>query len=334
MSENPLVSIVLPVFNAAPYLEESLNSIICQTYKNLEIIVIDDGSTDESQDIIRRYQDNRIRLYIHEDNQGLISTLNEGIERAQGKYIARMDADDVALSRRIEKQVAFLENNPEVGILGTRKQLIGIKQTTVNYPIHDEEIRWELLYRCSISHPTVIIRKELFKDSTLRFDKEYFHAEDYDLWTRLLRITKAANLPEVLLKYRIHDASVSNQYQSLQSHNTLRVVQRNLSWLGTDATLEQAALFRRFADRAFDFSPDEMQLLLPILKGLLASDNLPAYSQRQIKERLWHLMLNATQLSYKFKTLFLHVLQKEGYFMPPAFWRQRLLAYHIRLSLP
>jgi glycosyltransferase involved in cell wall biosynthesis len=333
MPGNPLVSVVLPVFNAAEFVEEALESILNQTYKNLQIIIIDDGSTDGSAEIVRKFNDSRIQLHKHPTNQGLISTLNEGFELAQGNYIARMDADDVALATRIEKQVRYMENNPHIGLLGSWTENFGAQRGIAKYPVNPEENDWQMLYRSSFSHPSAMLRTEVLKQHQLRFDEEFLHAEDYEFATRLSLYTRLSNLPEVLLKYRVHAHSVSSRYREIQHYNTLRIIQRSLRWLSVEATLEQASLFRRFADRAFDFSAEELQILEPVLRGLLKSSSLPAYSRNQITERVWHLMLNAHSLPFEKKMLFLRRLVKDRLMALPPLWLQRLLVYHLRHKL-
>lgn len=333
MPDQPLVSVVLPVFNASEFLEESLRSILNQTYKNLEIIIIDDGSTDDSTEIVKRFTDPRIRFFRHDKNQGLIPTLNEGFEMARGKYIARMDADDVALPHRIEKQVKFMEEHPEVGLLGSWTENFGAQKSITKYPAGYDENDWQMLYRCSFAHPSLILRSDVIKKHHLYFDKEFIHAEDYDFAARLSQHSRLSNLPEVLLKYRVHNQSVSSKFREVQYHNTLRIIQRSLLGLSVEASLEQVALFRRFADRAFDFTTTELEMLEPVLRGLLASPSLPDYSRSHIRQRLWHLALNAHHLTLRQKALFLRRFSQARLMTLPAFWSQRLLAYHLRQKI-
>lgn len=330
MSRNPLVSVVFPVYNASEFLEESLTSILNQTYKNLEIILIDDGSTDGSAEIIKKFDDTRIQFHRHEKNLGLIATLNEGFMLVRGKYIARMDADDVALPTRIEKQVYYMETHPEIGLLGCWTENFGARTSITKYPAQCDENDWEMLYRCSFAHPAIMLRTEVIKKHQLSYDEEFPHAEDYEFAARLSLYSRISNLPEVLLKYRVHAQSVSSRYREIQEHNTLRIIQRSLRWLSVEATLEQVSLFRRFADRAFDLSAEEMEMLEPVLRGLLASPSLSAYSRNQIKERLWHLMLNARQIPFRMKMLFLRRLAHKRLMPLPSLWSQRILIYHLR----
>lgn len=203
--KSPLVSVVLPVFNGERYLFEAIQSILNQSYKNFELILINDGSTDKSPGIIKDFAglDSRI-VVISRENRGLVESLNEGIVAARGKYIARMDADDIACTKRFEKQVAFLENNANVGILGTWVEIFGENQVSKIWqpPPKDEECRAMLLFSNPVAHPSVMMRKQLFDNFKIRYRKEFKNIEDYDLWVQAMDVTAFANLPEPLLRYR------------------------------------------------------------------------------------------------------------------------------------
>jgi glycosyltransferase involved in cell wall biosynthesis len=207
---NPLVSVILPVYNAETYIAEAIESILTQSYKNLELILINDGSTDRSLDIMQSYADIRIQI-ISRENRGLVASLNEGIMKAKGKYIARMDADDISLPKRFEEQVAFLEMYPEVGLCGTAVIIFGdkIKGKIWRLPQSDNRIKSELLFSSALAHPTVMMRRELIEKYGLFYDPAFQHAEDFELWTRFAEYTDIANLPEPLLKYRVLENSVS-----------------------------------------------------------------------------------------------------------------------------
>lgn len=208
----PLVTVLLPVHNAAPFLQAALDSILAQTFTDFELLAIDDGSTDGSSDLLAGCTDPRLRVIRHTANHGLIASLNEGLEAARGRYIARMDADDVMLPHRLEKQVAFLEAEPHVAVvaalvetINTDGEVVGSWDTDRATP--DEPTVAAMLPRTNcIAHPTVMLRRSALGD--LRYDPRQPGAEDWDMWLRMLsrglRITK---LPEVLLRYRQHVAS-------------------------------------------------------------------------------------------------------------------------------
>lgn len=218
----------MPVFNGESFLRGSIESILGQTYSDFEFIIIDDGSTDRSVEIINSYADPRIRLIRQGTNQGLISTLNTGISQASGTYIARMDGDDVSLPQRLERQVAFMDEHPEVGVCGTWfRKINGTRGRVVRPPIGSAEIKSFLLFDCPFAHPSVMLRRLLLDQLGQWYRADYRHAEDYDLWARLAEVTEFANLPEVLLYYREHAAQVSASQSGGQqaSANAVRAYQ-------------------------------------------------------------------------------------------------------------
>lgn len=205
----PLVSVVMSVYNGQEYLNLAIDSILLQSHKNLEFIVVDDGSTDHSAHIIKGYKDSRIR-YIHQHNKGLSAALNIGIAKASGEYIARMDADDISYPRRIEKQVQFLEQNRRVGMVGTSFDLIDVHGYITGQSYHldrDQDLNLEFLLRNPFGHGTVMIRRAILA-SVGGYDNKQ-PIEDYELWWRTAKKYEVANLPEQLYGYRILASSMS-----------------------------------------------------------------------------------------------------------------------------
>ena len=209
----PLVSVIMPVYNAQNYVEEAILSILNQTYQNFEFIIINDGSTDKSLEIIQEYakKDNRIKV-ISRENKGLIYSLNEGIKLSKGKYIARMDADDISLSYRFEKQIEFMENNLDVGICGS-SAIVFDDKTEKKWIVYKDEnrIKAELLFSSPFIHPSVMIRKSIIDKYNFFYDKDYIHAEDLELWVRMSDFVKLANIQDILFKYRDTPNSVTNK---------------------------------------------------------------------------------------------------------------------------
>ncbi len=203
----PLVTVIIPCHNGAAYLAEALGSIRRQSYPHLEILVLDDGSTDDSYNIMIAFSqvDERIKVIRNDRQERLIKTLNKGIELAQGKYIARMDADDIAFPERIAEQVKFMEANPGVGISGTCITAFDEqgRQRKGRLPFKPDQIKAYLFTASAFFHPTVIIRRELLCRWDLRYEQQYFRAEDHALWLNVVERAQGANLPLVLLKYRL-----------------------------------------------------------------------------------------------------------------------------------
>ena len=221
----------------APYIEESICSILTQTYTDFEFLIIDDGSTDGTLNIIRKFDDPRMRLITHSRNLGLIETLNQGIDLCTGEYIARMDGDDIALPHRFERQVNFMDVHPDCGVCGSQVYLLGRDSTTTK-PLNHEEIRCWQLFHCTIVHPTVMIRKSVLEDHGIRY-LNYLHAEDYEIWNRLAAVTQVVNLPDVLLMYRQHSNQISNIHQQVQLIQSERIRRDQLHLLDIEPTAEE-----------------------------------------------------------------------------------------------
>lgn len=211
-SSPPLVTVLMAVHNGERHLPAALTSILAQTHAVLEVLVIDDGSTDATAAILAECRDPRLRLVRNEERQGLTKSLNLGLDHARGSYIARMDADDVCHPRRIELQVRFMARHPEVGLLGTACRLIDDAGTVLGVARHssgDAAMRWRLLLGPALAHPSAMIRTEVLRRHRLRYDPAWPMAQDYEFWPRLLRHCRGANLTEPLLDYRLHGESVS-----------------------------------------------------------------------------------------------------------------------------
>ena len=212
----PLVSVVMSVYNGEKYLTEAIESILKQTYKNIEFIIIDDGSKDKSLSIIREYLfDKRIKLLENKSNKGLIYSLNKGIKESEGKYIARMDCDDIANLNRIKKQVNYMEKHNDIVLLGSSVNFIfeGIPflKKKGNSQADYEKIKIITMFQSTFSHPTVILRKKYLFENNLKYDEQYKNAEDYGLWTNIIPFFKATNLKEPLLNYRIVKSSITRK---------------------------------------------------------------------------------------------------------------------------
>jgi glycosyltransferase involved in cell wall biosynthesis len=209
MIANPKVTVLMPVYDSEQYLREAIESILNQTYKKFEFLIINDGSTDSSRSIILSYKDNRIRLIDNEKNIGLTKSLNKGIKLANGEYIARMDADDISLPERLQKQLDYMEQNTRVGVCGSWYKIFDNKDRIVKTLQKSENIRISLFFKNSLGHSTVMIRKEHLLVNGLYYDESMEMAQDYFLWVRLSEYTKCYNLPEVLQLYRVYPEQIS-----------------------------------------------------------------------------------------------------------------------------
>ena len=247
MNYPPKISVILPVYNGEKYLAEAIDSILSQTYQNFELIIINDCSSDRTPEIISSFTDERIRIINNPSNMKISRSLNKGIELAQGQFIARMDADDISLPERFQKQVAFLENYPDIGVVGSWIRRIDEKGNFINNMFREtrpETIKWDLFFGSPIAHPSVMMRAEVVRSSG-GYSIDAFGCEDYELWTRLIKITRFANLPENLLLYRIHSENVSSKYRPEQDRNASRLqelVQQD--YIGTENAKKLVELIR------------------------------------------------------------------------------------------
>jgi glycosyltransferase involved in cell wall biosynthesis len=240
----PNLSVVMPVFNGEKFLKPAIESILNQGYQDFEFIIIDDGSTDRTAEIIQTFKDPRINYISNDQNLGLSKSFNIGIKASTGHYIARMDADDMALPQRFEKQINFLESHPEIGIVGSAVRVIdenGFYKNKLAKPRLPIELKWQSLFSTPFFHPTIIARGNILKENP--FDETLHNSEDYELWSRLIfgKDIKLANLAEPLLLYRIHKssftqtlntqkriASATNVMRNLERYTSLTLVERGL----------------------------------------------------------------------------------------------------------
>lgn len=238
----PTISVILPVYNASLYLQAAVSSILNQSFSDFEFLIFDDGSTDKTLQMLKKFasEDTRVKIFSRE-NKGLIATLNELIDNSLGRYIARMDADDISLPDRFFKQVMFLDSNPEIVVVGSWIEMINDKSqqiSEVRSPIEHEKIdQKNLAGHSSISHPSAMIRKSALLEVG-RYDLRFKSAEDLDLWLKLAEVGKLANIPEVLLQYRIHSSAISE-------------IERDGQGIQSQIACEEAAK-RRGIESAFD----------------------------------------------------------------------------------
>jgi glycosyltransferase involved in cell wall biosynthesis len=248
----PRVSVIMSVYNGEPYLSEAVDSILNQTHTDFEFIIINDGSEDNTGEILSDYarKDYRVNLLNNETNIGYTRSLNKGIKVARGMYIARQDADDISHPNRLERQVRYLDLNPEVGLLGSVPQYIdssGILKLSCNQVVFTdhENIHRQLLTGNCFHHGSVMIRKECI-DQVGVYNVDLEPSEDYDLWLRLSEVTRMANLEEGLYYYREHSNSVSSKRLFQQKVNKARALER--------------AIYRRYSPQP----PEDILLLVSL----------------------------------------------------------------------
>lgn len=230
METSPLVSVVIAVYNGGNLLIKSIDSILKQSYSNLEIILVNDGSTDDSSTVIRSVDDDRIKLLENGENRGLIYSLNYGIQQATGDVIVRMDADDIALPNRIKHQVEVLKRDPSLVAVGSWITLIDENDYPIGqweYPETHTTIKWNQLFNSAMAHPSIMFLKSAF-NKTDGYSVDYKYAEDYELWSRLGAVGKLYNIQAPLILYRVHSGSVSQSSNEAQCAVRQRISLENI----------------------------------------------------------------------------------------------------------
>lgn len=299
MQNQPLVSVLMPVYNCENYILEAVESILQQTYSNFELLLIDDCSTDATVDKIKSLNDDRIQLIIKPKNSGYTNSLNYGLQIAKGKYIARMDGDDISLPTRFEKQVAFLEANEDVVVCGTNFSIIG-NNYVVKFPENHEYIKIGLLEECKIAHPTVMLRKSILELHQITYDKLMEPAEDYDLWVQLLVFGKLHNLQESLLQYRVHEMQVSSVRRKQQADMTKAIRFKLLTHLQSSFTPEQKDVYLGVIDSDKKISFKDFLVFLDLKKNILIVNENGFFNKKKFA-KYW-MELESKFISYYFKS--------------------------------
>lgn len=274
----PRISVVMPMYNAAPFLFASINSILNQSYTDFELLILDDASTDNSLDIAEQFRDPRIVIVRNQDKKGLVDLLNIGIKMASGELVARQDADDISFPNRFLKQVSFLENNPEVGLLGSQYLLLSEYGTPVGIGRYKSEDHisniWAMCFGNNFVHTSIMLKIRVIIDCGT-YDPAFHLVEDYDLWTRICRKYKVANLPEYLVCYRMRPSLFQRHEDKTFRYLHGSVAKKNLlaifpSAQFTDYELHLIENFRYFLTQ--DEANEFLLLFLKLIKMHIATN--------------------------------------------------------------
>ncbi|SDK81106.1 Glycosyl transferase family 2 [Pedobacter sp. ok626] len=285
ITTKPLVSVLMPVYNAEKFLHDAIESILAQTFTNFEFIIINDGSTDRSELIIQSNHDDRIKYHPNAGNLGIVATLNKGLALAQGKYIARMDADDISLPERLALQFHFMEANPLFAVCGAQAINIDEKGNhigIIKVPETDEEIKVQLLFNNVFIHPLTFFRTETIKQ--YGYSQNYQYAEDYYLLTQIAEKHKLANLNETLLLYRTQENNITSTRVRQMDSCRKKIYENQLSRLLEKSPSEQ------FISDFFTFTNNKdvpfSKIKLVLEEILLANINTEIYNQSTLAKIL------------------------------------------------
>ncbi len=303
----PTVSVILSVYNNEAYLHDTITSVLNQTFSDFEFIIVNDGSSDGSARILASYQDPRIIHLTHSMNQGLIASLNDALSVASGKFIARLDGDDISLPTRLEEQITAFKEDPQLVLLGSYYYIIdegGSVKRTVRRPLNNTEIRWAILFENPFGQSSVMLRVDALKLHGLRYDKSMLYAEDYDLWSRLLLYGKGKNIDRPLVKIRHHPLQTSRVFSTEQSATADRIAMSNVERLGVEISIQEMKALRGWLRKPRFVTDQDRQVGLKLLELLTIFGKQNSINPQQftvIRYRLVNRILEAIGI----KNLFL-----------------------------
>lgn len=270
------VTVLMPVFNCAKHLNSSILSILGQTFRDFQFLIIDDGSEDGGQDIIRTFQDPRIRLIQNQSNLGVAATLNKGFTLSESEYIVRMDADDVSKSNRLACQIETMEKDAGLDICGSWVKMISDneKSQVIRYPTESSAVKSYILFNNPLAHPAVILRKRSLDRHGLRYDERIGAGQDYEFWSRCSEYCCIQNIPKVLLLWRRHSQGVTNR-ESEKSNNTAMSVQKDeLMKLGITCDARGLKEHRKIGQRYETRSIRQLEDALAWFNRIITANNV------------------------------------------------------------
>lgn len=270
----PKITVITTVFNCDNYISGSIESIINQTFKDYEFIVINDGSDDNTGKLIHDFskRDKRLTVIENSENLGRVRSLNKALEKASGKYVALQDADDISLPERLMKQYIFLEENPDYVLIGTDITVIDEKGMELSKPTRPEknlEAKFSLLFRCTFANPSIMFRKDTVDEFNIRYEDNFLHSEDFRFISRISCYGKVHNLKDKLLSYRNHKSNNSKVNFKLLNETSTLIVKDNLAKLGFKVNEDQAGRLRKLiSSRGIikKFLHEDVKLLFEIIR--------------------------------------------------------------------
>lgn len=319
----PRVTVLMPTYNVAPWVEEAIRSVLNQTYRDFELLVVDDASTDDTLDRVRTFDDSRIRIVSFPNNVGLSENLNRGLDIINTELVARMDGDDIAEPDWLETGVKVLDTHPKVGVCSFGFQFFGAKTSLVRFPEHHEDSKAQMLFGCTVIVPVFL--KSVFTDNHLRYSTEAFPAEDYMMWSNVYPLTQIYNVQRTLFHYRTHPTQISTSRREAQIAKSNEVRLKMLHWLNPDFSDKEKRYFLdTFVPCKIKSKEDIAEL--KFFAQLLIDRNFQGNYSNEALRYKFKTHISYGVLEYVERTFFPH-----GY-TPSAFLR--LLSSGLYLTLP
>jgi glycosyltransferase involved in cell wall biosynthesis len=309
-----LISVVMTVYNGQEFLFDSITSILDQSFDNFEFLIVNDGSKDNSDQIIRSFADPRIKYFSFKENTGVINRLNFAIENSKGRYIVKMDQDDISFKDRLLSQFNFMENNLHVGVCGTYVKLFGGKEGIWKMPTRDAEIKASLINGCPFCHPSVILRKSVLVENNIKYSYGYNLTDDYDLWIQLAEVTSFANIALPLLHYRISENQVSHLRKSEQQEQILFLRKRILANFIDISDSQFRSIFHNVPIKT-NLKKSEIDSILNIIAKLSHSNLLKGhYTKSSFDKQLGYNLLSVLCRNDKIWMTHVFWAYKNGFF--------------------
>lgn len=280
----PLVSVVIPTYNGAKYITRAVYGILNQTFTDFELLIIDDGSTDNTLEVLSVIKDSRIRVYQNDQNRGVAYTRNRGIELARGDFLAVNDVDDYSYPQRLEMQIKFLLSHPSYWAVGASAKRIkqDRRHNIWEYPKNDEEIRCRLFWGASFVNSTALFNLLRLKQNGLCYSLEFEVAEDYDLFEKISRIGKLANIDEILIEYQVRNDGLTLSKDKLMKKSAFSICLRQIEHLDVQLTEVEEELFFKLYTYTFDFSESEVYTLISLSEELTYANSAKKYYKEDV----------------------------------------------------
>lgn len=307
------VSIITSVYNCESYIKEMIDSILCQTCTDWELILFDDASEDCTSDILNSIKDERIVRIKNPSNMGLTKNLNSALHIAKGEYIVRIDADDIAMPERLELQVRFMEQNPDIVLSGCWMQCFGEVNDITKTHLNDDDVRIDLLFNSAIMHPTFIVRNNVLRQYNIKYNENLKYAQDYDFTYRLSKYGRLANIPEILVKYRTHRNQIGCACREQQRACADATRKKIIKDMGVELDNKEFCVWSDFCLGKMDeYSDQEQRILEKIVEHIIKNNRRELIYDSYKLEKILSEKIGAITNSKK-ETVKNHMLESKKY---------------------